>query len=280
MIQRTFWEGMPLSSAIVRSHQLLDYAQHRHNPVAVVGLFSGGNDSTTLMHMLRDRVDLIAHINTGIGVEDTREFVRRTVREWEIPYLEVSPPPGCDYETLVLAHGFPGPAGHGMMYRRLKERALRKVRRRLVKNGRKERVIFLAGIRRSESQRRADRTEIDRDGSVVWVSPMIHWSEQHLKEYRRVNDVPVNEVAANLHMSGECLCGAFAKPGEREMIKFFYPDTDAYLAELEARVAAAGQPGCVWGQRPPKRGAAPAGRLCSSCTMAEPGISYRRIRSR
>lgn len=269
MIRRTTWEGMPLTTAVVRSHQLLDYAQDRYRPEAVVGLFSGGNDSSTLMHMLRDRVDVIAHINTGIGIEATREFVRQTVRAWEVPYIEVFPPPGATYEELVLKHGFPGPAGHQMMYSRLKERSLRKVRRRYIRNGRSERVIFVAGIRRSESVRRAARTEIDRDGSVVWVSPMIHWTEEHLKEYRATYDVPVNEVAANLHMSGECLCGAFAKPGEREMIRFFYPETDAYLGALEARVAAAGQPGCVWGQRPPKKGQTPAGRLCSSCIVEE-----------
>jgi hypothetical protein len=53
-------------------------------------------------------------------------------------------------------------------------------------------------------------------------------------------------------MSGECLCGAFAKPGELEMIRFFFPDTAAEIDELE-RKAKAAKKHCVWGTRPPRK---------------------------
>ncbi len=45
----------------------------------IVTLFSGGNDSTTLAHMFRNRVTHIGVANTGIGIEQTRQYVRDPV---------------------------------------------------------------------------------------------------------------------------------------------------------------------------------------------------------
>ncbi|MFE3583727.1 hypothetical protein [Streptomyces vinaceus] len=72
-------------------------------------------------------------------------------------------------------------------------------------------------------------------------------------------------------MSGECLCGAYAKPGELDEIEFFYPETAAKLRALEEQASEAGIPACKWGQKAPGDGStSAAGRLCSSC-VAVPG---------
>lgn len=268
MRRRVVHVPLSLDEVVGRSHRLVTRVQNEHKPVATLCLFSGGRDSTNLLHLMRDRIDAVVHINTGIGIEDTRIFVRKTCADWGLDLIEEHPPPGCTYRELVLQYGFPGPGGHMVMYTRLKERGLRAVRRRFITNPRKERVLFLAGMRLAESSRRMRNTEeTHRDGSVVWASPLTWWSNKHMAEYRELHDVPVNEVSVNLHMSGECLCGAFAAPGEKEMIRFFYPETAAELDALEAEVKAAGLPGCVWGQRPPRgvRNARPPGPLCSDC---------------
>ncbi|HEU4686481.1 MAG TPA: phosphoadenosine phosphosulfate reductase family protein [Nitrospira sp.] len=233
---------------------------------AVVILFSGGNDSTVLAHLFRRHANYAAHINTGIGIEQTREFVRDICKAWELPLIEESPPPGNTYEELIMDQGFPGPAHHWKMYQRLKERALRNVRRQLVSNPRRERVVFLAGRRRDESRRRQDIPTVEREGSVVWVSPLANWTALDLNTYRSLADVPRNEVADLIHMSGECLCGAFAKPGELEEIAFWFPEVAEHIHELERKVAAAGQARCQWGwgaYRDKTR--SKAGPLCSSC---------------
>jgi 3'-phosphoadenosine 5'-phosphosulfate sulfotransferase (PAPS reductase)/FAD synthetase len=235
-------------------------------------LYSGGDDSTVLAHLFRHRADHAVHINTGIGIEETREFVRTTCRLWGLPLIEES---GESYRDLVLAHGFPGPAHHWKMYQRLKERGLRKVRRQLVKNPRRERVLFIAGRRRDESSRRNAVPFHEREGSTVWVSPLAEWTKADLNAYRRVHpDVPRNPVSANLHMSGECLCGAFAKPDELDQIGFFYPNVAAEIRALEGAVRAAGHPEarCQWGwgaDLKVKRAEAAArlGPLCHQCTL-------------
>lgn len=238
----------------------------------VVILFSGGNDSTALAHMFRDRATHAAHANTTVGVEQTRDFVRNTCEEWGLPLIEKLPPNERDrYRALVLDQGFPGPAHHYKMYQRLKERALRAIRAELVTD-RSQRVIFVAGRRRDESQRRVNVPESERIGSTVWVSPLVNWTSLDLNTYRLAHpDIPRNEVADLIHMSGECLCGSFAAPGEREEVSSWFPEAFELIAELEVLLAGRDdipdhRKAWGWGADPTvRRRASKAGRLCSSC---------------
>lgn len=261
---------------IAHSHQLLDVGitemvGAERTVAGIVGLFSGGNDSHTLVHMMRDRLTHLAHANTGIGIEETREFVRERATAYGLPLIEKSPDPQDSYETQVLDQGFPGPALHYKMYQRLKERALRKVRDEIVSNPYEQRVVFLAGRRREESARRAAVPEFERDGSIVWISPMVLWTKLDLTTYRLMHGVLANPVADKIHMSGECLCGAFAVQGELDEIGFWFPDVRDYIHGLQERVRAVGHPEhlCQWGwgayRDPAERAAARSGRLCDGC---------------
>lgn len=228
------------------AHQILDEAITEHitdagkSVAGVVVLFSGGNDSTVLAHLFRERATHAAHANTTIGIEQTRQFVRDTCREWGLPLLERTPGDGNDYRTLVTTHGFPGPGHHFKMYQRLKERALRQVRRELV-TSKDQRVVFVAGRRRSESKRREQIPAHERVGSVVWASPLVDWTTADLNTYRLMmrdtNPVPVNEVSDLIHMSGECLCGSFAQKGEREELAYWFPEAVQQFTDLETEIA-------------------------------------------
>jgi 3'-phosphoadenosine 5'-phosphosulfate sulfotransferase (PAPS reductase)/FAD synthetase len=247
---------------------------------AIVILYSGGNDSTTLAHLFRHEAHYAAHANTGIGIEETRQFVRDTCRDWGLPLLERMAPREQDrYRAQVLRDGFPGPAWHGRMYTRLKERALEQVQREVVGNPRKERVLFIAGRRRQESQRRANVPVMERKGSRVFVSPLVNWTKLDLTIYRLLcasdgDPVPVNKASALIHMSGECLCGSFAAPGEREEIAFWFPDAVSEIEALEAEIAdrddiPAHRKTWGWGADPAKKALdgkpSASGLLCSSC---------------
>lgn len=224
------------------SHGIVDAALTNHfkgrQLAATCILFSGGNDSTTLAHLFKGRADVAIHANTGIGVRQTREFVRLTCAGWALPLIEKSPPAGDTYRELVLDRGFPGPGQHFKMYQRLKERCLRQARAELVSNPRKERVLFLAGRRRTESARRAAIPASGREGSVVWASPLVLWTKPDLNTYRLMcGDVPVNEVSDLIHMSGECLCGSFAEKDELEMVGMWFPEVREQIEALEAEIA-------------------------------------------
>lgn len=234
-----------VSRLVAESHALVEWGREafitneNRTCAGTVVLFSGGNDSTVLAHLFRNTATHAAHAHTGVGIEQTRQYVRDTCEAWGLPLLERRAPRVEDsYRTLVLERGFPGPGAHSKMFQRLKERALEQVRREIVTHPYRERVIFLAGRRRTESDRRNSVPEMERQGSTVWISPLINWTKPDMNSYRLLHrTVPVNLVADLIHMSGECLCGAFAHHGEREEISEWYPDAFDDIAELEKLIA-------------------------------------------
>lgn len=255
---------------IEQAHEIYDTAVDEHlqgrELVASAVLFSGGNDSTTLAHLFKSTATHAIHANTTIGIESTRQFVRDTCEAWGIPLIEKVAP--TSYRELVIERGFPGPAMHFKMYQRLKERCLDAARADLgVSNSRTKAAVFIAGRRRQESKRRADVPLSERDGSVIWASPLAFWTNLDLNTYRLMFPaIPRNTASDTLHMSGECLCGAFAHPGELDEIGYWFPDMRTEIESLQDEVRAAGhpEPFCTWGHG---QGGAPSrsGTLCSSC---------------
>ena len=263
-----------LNRLVEQAHYIVDKAWELAEGRMSAGwcvLYSGGNDSTILAHMMRHRADYAVHANTTIGIEATRQFVRDTCAGWGLDLIERTAP--VSYRDLVLERGFPGPAMHYKMFQRLKERALEQVKRELVTKPRRERLLFIAGRRRNESRRRANIPLMETDGSAIWARPSAMWTKEDMGMYRAVADrdgdpVPFNSVSDALGMSGECLCGAFAQDGELDRIRLWYPETAAEIDQLEADVRAAGikEPFCRWGHgqgKPTEK----TGPLCTSCNL-------------
>lgn len=222
---------------------------------AIVTMFSGGKDSLVLAHLMRDRTDYFGHANTGIGIEQTREFVRETSARWGVPLLERTPALGRTFEDYVLQNGFPGPGRHGYIYARIKGSPFEQINRELVPNPYRERVLFVGGRRFTESERRKGRKipVWERRKSIVWVSPLRGWTNMDLAAYRRRHpDLPRNAVADEIDMSGECLCGAFAQPGELDRLRAYPPATQVVrqIDDLARRALDAGvaPERCVWGR--------------------------------
>ena len=256
-------------STVESSHRLIDTAVEAYKPVGVFAAFSGGHDSlaSTAIAMANDNVDAVIHINTGIGVEETRQFVRDTCEREEWQLIELHPPAGHSYRDIVLEHGFPGPAGHLYTYTRLKERPLRQLHASY-RQKRGDKIMVITGVRSEESTRRMGHVQrVVEDSGRVWVAPIHDWTKQHVNDFISTMGYPRNEVVDNLHMSGECLCGAFAKPGEMRQLEFFYPQVAEQIHELEHKVKERGLP-WVWGAKPPMKGQAEldmAG-LCAKCS--------------
>lgn len=190
---------------------------------------------------------------------------------------------GQVYEDLVLSYGFPGARHHTKMFNRLKERPLAAMLRDNVGGD----VVLISGLRRQESGRRMRlRSEpIQRQGRKVWAAPFMEWSNDQVKDYHKAHSLPTNPAKTYLCMSGECLCGAFAREGELTEIETFFPETGKRLRDLEQKVRAAGFP-WGWDEQPPawwisRQAAKKAGQedafddeateqiqmLCSSCNF-------------
>lgn len=246
--------------AIAQAVEIIRGAKAEHRPTKTFLLFSGGDDSIVLLDALHRYADAVVHVNTTIGIREANLFARKVGRSYGLPYIEVLPPES--YRRLCLTHpvlkGMPGPGVHHIVYSRLKERCFEEVLRRH-RSYRGERFILLSGIRRAESPKRKRQNvmPVDRKGGQVWVKPLLYWDNDEMRDYRRAHDLPRNPVSQELHMSGECLCGAMADMDsareERAQIKFFRPEFDRKLTNIEEEVKRAGLYYAEWGvKRPPE----------------------------
>lgn len=256
------------------SHDLIDKALIKHKSIAVYGLFSGGHDSLTACHVAskHPKFSGCVHINTGIGVAQTRQFVIDTCKRegWPLRIIRAKEDCGQDYREMVLEHGFPGPPMHSKMYNRLKERAIRLLLRE-TKVGKKHRdsVILISGVRSAESVRRMGYVEpLQKDGSKIWVAVIHDWTKQDCNAYIDGNNLKRNEVVDMIHKSGECLCGAYAKKGELDELAVWFPEVAKEIRDLEKEVHARGHK-WGWGERAYMKKKIPKdpkkSMLCSSC---------------
>ncbi len=162
----------------------------------------------------------VVHVNTGIGVERTRRFVREMARYYDLPFLEYKTPE--DYDKIVSEHGFPGAAAHRFTYTLLKERPLRQVMRdhtpdkrpdeyrwrRKDRDGKRAkwppRMLFITGARRQESRRRMGYVEpIQKEDRRIWVAPLTEWTKEDVLHYLSVRHMPKNPVPPILHYNEE-----------------------------------------------------------------------------
>ncbi len=306
---------------------MLRAACDRYSPAAIFLFFSGGYDSLAATHLayptvLNHTVGMfpgldsqpvikVVHLNTGIGIEETRQYVRQMALWQGWPLVEYTTP--IRYEDIVKKHGFPGPDAHRYMYIQLKERAIAALMRDhtlrrscwrdllvtmlrqsyampiqyqqmlyaallqaypLFRAESRRKVLLVTGVRRQESARRMGHVQAEHiEGRRVWLAPLLNWTKDDVLTYTEFADLPPNPVVETLHLSGECLCGAFAHPGELEEICFWYPETGKRIKELEAIVRGEGFP-WGWEEAPPawwnemRRGqdVLPGfSPLCSSC---------------
>lgn len=235
------------------AHKLISEAVEKYSPSKVYALFSGGDDSLVMTYIASQHPSFsgAVHINTGVGIEETREFVRETCKNYGWPLREIFAKEDCgqDYAELVIEHGFPGPAMHTTMYNCLKERPLR-VLIRESKRFWRDKVGLVTGVRSQESRRRMGNVEpIQVEGVKLWIAPIHNWSKSDCLKYLQDNSIKRNPVSQILHMSGECLCGAFAHENELKEIKAWYPKTGEILEELQRKVKNAGCKRFLWGRR-------------------------------
>lgn len=177
--------------------------------------------ATHLLHEIRDDVAAL-HINTGIGMKRTREYVRSTCDRmgWDLERYKAEEN-GHHYDEMVRGHvkgvpgGFPGPPMHTFYYRYLKERQLEWAHRDH-KGEYGGKIMMVTGIREDESTIRAGYDEqVKCTGGVVWVSLIYEVSAHQKQKYIDLHGLKTNPVSDVYGMSGECLCGAFDEDGGR-----------------------------------------------------------------
>jgi 3'-phosphoadenosine 5'-phosphosulfate sulfotransferase (PAPS reductase)/FAD synthetase len=287
-----FSDGRNPQGFVAEACAILERAIATYEPRAIYALFSGGHDSlcSTAVAMMFPACRGVVHIDTQTGIPETLAFVRTTCAAQSWPLVELRPPPFFPaaakrkpeidygrlsaYEALVLHYGFPGPGGHQVPYNCLKERCLRQLRRATfgLRRRKGDVMLLVGGARLHESARRmgnAEEMHLEASEGRAWCSPLLWWDNDDKAAFLEMLKLPRNPVVERLCMSGECLCGAFARPHELVEIEAAYPDVAVRLRALEVRAKALGVP-CRWGERPAPLRVARADQpelfsLCWSC---------------
>jgi 3'-phosphoadenosine 5'-phosphosulfate sulfotransferase (PAPS reductase)/FAD synthetase len=247
----------------------LDDAITTHNPSHVFAMFSGGHDSLTSTAIVakHPRFTAAVHINTGIGIEETREFVRATCEREGWSLLEYHPD-GKTYRDLVIEKGMPGgPKAHNTQFYWLKQRSIRRLVREH-KQHRHDRIALITGIRASESERRmagALAVPVRRDGAQLWINPILNWSAMDCSRFMEQEGLQRSRVVDLLHRSGECLCGALSHHSEIREIEAWFPKEAEELHECERLAREAGHADDVWAARRRQPRAQLQLPLCWSC---------------
>ena len=222
-------------------------------------LVSGGKDSMALAHYLNSKGMLrgCIFIDTGIAATGLREWIEK------IPYpVEIYPTP-IRYEWFVWKYGFPRYAGHSWAFNYLKGRALREVRK---KHEGEDGFVLASGVRKLESVRRFKNAQaVSELEGMECRAPLLEWSTPGVWEYVRKHDIGISPCYQTLHYSGDCFCGSFAHPGEKTMLKIFYPEIWERIRRLEGQVSG------TWGNAslPTKRDAEQLPLTCFECGVAQ-----------
>lgn len=246
---------MKLESIVYDPVKIIWEGLLRYSPVKVVLMFSGGHDSLCATHLAASYLTqmgipfIVYHGNTGIGIRQTREYVYSVVKQFGWDFYEGHPKAGETYRDIVKKHGFPGPTplSHRLMYIRLKERALKHFVTHVCKSEPKKRenVLLLTGIRRTESKIRMGYSSVyTKQNSCCWASHIFYWTQENIDRYMQLHNLPRNPVKDKICISGECLCGAWAKKSELTEIKASYPEAAEKIAQLHQLAKDNGKP---WG---------------------------------
>lgn len=178
---------------------------------------SGGHDSTAMLYAVAESgeidVDAVVHLNTGIGAEFTRSYVRKQCARLGLPYIEgIQPKQERRYAYRVITEGFPGanPIAHNIHRIDGKQ----DVEDKLVQSFDGE-LVILTGVSRHESNRRKKTVaqsgiqDDPRHEHVTYGGPVAEYTGSELNAVLRRHDVDRNELADLLDTSAECLCGSF-----------------------------------------------------------------------
>lgn len=231
--------------------EIIERAIQEYNPAKVFALFSGGNDSVCAAHVASQasKFDGVVFLDTGIKLQETFDHAMSTANKFGWDFQSVATPE--NYDDLVLQYGFPGPAAHRYMYIWLKERAVRKlIRDNKTHHG--DKILLITGVRQHESKRRMESvtSPIVKDGAKVWVAPLWKWTGAQKEDYIKENNLPVNKAKALIHVSGDCLCGAYNDKGDFQMLKGFYPEEAERIEKLQEKVMKTHP--WAWDEQPPK----------------------------
>jgi phosphoadenosine phosphosulfate reductase len=205
--------------------QLPDFESATATEVLAWGLATFGDSlaiSTSFQKEGMAVIDMATRINARVRVftidtgrlpEETHQMMETVRERYGIP-VEIVFPEAAEVERMIATHG------PNLFYREVTLRQLcchvRKVRpldRKLATLS-----AWVVGLRRSQTESRADIRKVESRDGVIKISPLADWSKQDVEDYTRRHNVPVHPLYAKGFPSigcGPCTRATFDCEEER-----------------------------------------------------------------
>jgi 3'-phosphoadenosine 5'-phosphosulfate sulfotransferase (PAPS reductase)/FAD synthetase len=205
-------------------------------------LVSGGKDSLSTAQVLHEagKLEACVAIETGVSTPDWKEFVVKTceLRKWPLEFYKTTE----SYETFVHKYGFPGPSKHSWIMQKLKGRGVQQFRKTHPTG------VLASGVRQDESIKRAASVRpVGVWEGVPILAPIYDWSTEATWKFFHDRGFERAPGYSTLQISGDCLCGAYAREGEDEALRYWYPEIADRFDNLSHEIKDKHPTRCKWG---------------------------------
>lgn len=223
---------------------MLDFAFWQHSRPLVYVAYSGGSDSAVALDVTKRWADSrgvgvkAMAIDTGLSADGWRDMVTDHCKHAGVSLEIVGGDSRYDwYRDNVREYGFGYTPGHHVVYYRMLKAHCIQQHLKSVKRHRRDRVLYVTGVRRAESAKRATAKYILRHGSRVTVNAILDWSNLAKRNYlMAMCKWWSNEYYSTLGNSGDCQCGWTCNNRLSDLSA--YPHLYAKITECESLAAA------------------------------------------
>lgn len=170
--------------------QRIDWAI-KNFPKQIFMSTSFGIQSAVMLHMITKKIPTIpvVFIDTGYLFPETYEFANTLIKKLKLNVLT--------YKSLVT------PAEQESKYGKLWEQGLNGLNKynylnkvEPMKRAIKElgRQVWLAGIRRDQSQSREEKSVLEIQNNITKIYPIIDWNDKQIDDYLIMNNLPYHPL--------------------------------------------------------------------------------------
>ncbi len=236
-----------------------------------IGMFSGGKDSLVACHKHwidnnKPKDFKVVYCKTGVGLNE--DYVKGICEKFGWELIMVEPAPHETFDKFVERFSFPHQGMHSAVMGFLKWHPIRKWHNQQKKAGRN--ITFISGRRKKESARRkrmkSNKEMVVTEGMKFW-SYIFNMETVEVWDYLKEHDLQRSPTYDTMHLSGDCLCGAFSSKGESDWLTVFHPDMAKKFRDLEAKY------GGKWGNQISMTDMAKQTKLddliCSECVVPD-----------
>lgn len=174
-----------LKAKIARAHAVIAEASRRFTPGKIVVAWTGGKDSTVLLHLIRTSFGgnipfPVMFNDSTMEFEEIYAFIERIAKEWELQLVIVK----HDDQKLEEYAATSDIEHRKELVRIMKIHALERFQ--------KEHGIeaYVVGIRRDEHPARSAESYFSRRAGHTRIHPILHFTEGDIWEYIRTFSVP------------------------------------------------------------------------------------------